>query len=186
MSSPGPSTRCRPLGSVGVDATAGGSEQGTAGAVGAAGGKERLRSDLTTAMKARDEVTTRTLRMTLTAIGDAEVAGREKRVLSGDEVQAVLAREAKKRRESAGAFADAGREELAVREREELAVLERYLPQQLDDDELGAIVDEVLSREGLTGMPAMGRAMKAVSPAVAGRAEGGRVAAVVRQRLSGG
>lgn len=148
--------------------------------------KEQLRADLTSAMKARDELRTRTLRMVLTAVGDAEVAGREKRALSDDEVQAVLAREAKKRREAAEAFAGAGRDELATRERDELAVLERYLPQQLDDAELVTIVAEVLAREDLHGMPAMGRAMKAVAPAVAGRAEGGRVAAAVRSRLSSG
>ncbi len=134
-------------------------------------------------MKARDELSTRTLRIVLTAVGDAEVAGSAKRVLSDDEVQAVLAREAKKRREAAEAFAGAGRDELAARERDELAVLERYLPQQLDGAELDAIVAEVLVREDLHGLAAMGRAMKAVGPAVAGRAEGGRVAAAVRSRL---
>lgn len=177
-----------------VEATGQDPDSGAAGGTGGTGGtsgtggtaKERLRADLTASMKARDETRTRTLRMTLTAVGDAEVAGREKRVLSEDEVQAVVTREAKKRRESADAFAGAGREELAVREREELAVLEAYLPQQLDDAELDRIVADVLAREGLTGMPAMGRAMKAVGPVVVGRADGGRVAAVVRRRLAAG
>ena len=101
--------------------------------------KERLRSDLTAAMKSRDELVKATLRMTLTAIGNAEVAGDEARELSDDEVLAIIRREAKKRAESAEAFAGAGRDELAAQERAEGEVLARYLPAQLSDDELTEI-----------------------------------------------
>ncbi len=101
--------------------------------------KERLRSDLTAAMKSRDELVKSTLRMTLTAIGTAEVAGAEARELGDDEVLAIIRKEAKKRAESAEAFAGAGRDELAAQERAEGEVLARYLPAQLSDDELAEI-----------------------------------------------
>ena len=98
--------------------------------------KSRLQADLNVAMKARDELTTATLRMALTAITTEEVAGKQARQLGDDEVVTVLVREAKKRREAAEAFAAAGRPELAERERAEGLVLDRYLPAQLSDDEL--------------------------------------------------
>lgn len=145
--------------------------------------KDLLTADMRTAMKARDELATSTLRMALTAVGNAEVAGREKRELTDDEVLAVLTREAKKRREAATAFADAGRNELAARERAEEEILERYLPAQLGDAELTELVARTLAAGGFTGMKQMGPAMKAVQAAVAGRAEGGRVAAEVRRQL---
>ncbi|GAB7049562.1 GatB/YqeY domain-containing protein [Catenuloplanes indicus] len=144
--------------------------------------KDRLNEDLHTAMKARDELTTSTLRMALTAVGNAEVAGTAKRDLSDDEVLAVLTKEAKKRRESATAFADAGRAESAAKELAEHEILDRYLPKQLTGEELAEIVSGALA--GLGGKPAMGPAMKAAQAAVAGRAEGGRVAAEVRRQLA--
>jgi uncharacterized protein YqeY len=146
--------------------------------------KERLQSDLTDAIRARDELTSSTLRMALTAVRSEEVSGASARQLAEPEVVAVLGREAKKRREAASAYDDAGRDELAARERDELGVLERYLPAQLPDDELAALVAEVISEQGVTGMAAMGAVMKAVRPKVAGRAEGGRVAAEVRRQLN--
>ncbi len=149
--------------------------------------KSRLQSDLTEAMRSRDKVAAATLRMALTAIRSAEVAGDVARELSDDEVTTVLGKEAKKRREAATAFADAGRTESAEQELAELAVLESYLPQQLSDDDLAALVRTVVAdaaASGATGMPAMGRVMKAVQPQVAGRAEGGRIAAEVRRQLS--
>lgn len=146
--------------------------------------KNRLESDLRTAMKARDELVTSTLRMALTAVRAAEVAGAAARELSDDEVLSVLTREAKKRREAATAFADAGRAELAAKERAEEDVLGRYLPAQLSDDELRAVVAEALSAAGLTGLKGMGPAMRVAQAAVAGKAEGGRVAAEVRRQLS--
>lgn len=146
--------------------------------------KTRLESDLRTAMKAREEIVTSTLRMALTAVRAAEVAGTAARELSDDEVLAVLTREAKKRRESAAAFAGAGREELAAKELAEEKVLGRYLPAQLSDEELREIVTEALAAAGLTGISSMGPAMRAAQAAVAGKAEGGRVAAEVRRQLA--
>ncbi len=147
--------------------------------------KRRLEEDLRAAMKARDELVTSTLRMALTAVRTAEVAGTRARELSEAEVQRVLSKELKKRREAAVAFADAGRAESAERERAEEGVLSGYLPAQLSDEELAVLVGEALSAAGLTGQPAIGPAMKAAQAAVAGRAEGGRVAAEVRRQLAG-
>ena len=152
--------------------------------------KDRLRADLTTAMKARDELVKATLRMTLTAIGNAEVAGTEARELSDDEVLKVIAKEAKKRAESAEAFAGAGRQELADRERAEGEVLARYLPQQLTDDELAAIAQTAVAETAAElgerpGPRQMGQVMKRANAAAAGRADGGRVAAAVKKLLVG-
>ena len=140
--------------------------------------KDRLRSDLTTAMKARDELRTATLRMVLSAVSAEEVSGKEARQLSDDEVQGVLRREAKKRREAAEAYGAAGRAEQAEGE-----VLADYLPAQLDDADLAAIVADVVTRTGASGMKDMGKVMGAANGVVAGRADGGRVAAEVRRQL---
>ena len=145
--------------------------------------KDRLETDLRTAMKARDELLTGTLRMALTAVRNAEVAGERARELDDDEVRTVLTKEAKKRRDAATAFADAGRAERADRERAEEDVLVGYLPAQLSDEELAGIVAGALAGVDGTGKSAMGQAMKAAQAAVAGRAEGGRVAAEVRRQL---
>ncbi|MGY1615270.1 GatB/YqeY domain-containing protein [Geodermatophilus sp. SYSU D00691] len=145
--------------------------------------KELLRADLTTAMKSRDELRTATLRMALTAVTAEEVAGKEARELSDDDVQAVLRREAKKRREAADAFAEAGRPEQAERERAEGEVLAAYLPAQMEDADLAALVADVITRTGASGMKDMGRVMGAANQVVAGRAEGARVAAEVRRQL---
>lgn len=148
--------------------------------------KNRLRADLAASMKARDELRTRTIRMALTSVTNAEVAGTSARELSDDEVVAVLTKEAKKRRDAAEAFDAAGRAERAAAERAEGEVLAAYLPAQLSDDELARIVAAAIAETGVSGMSAMGQVMKVVRPQVAGRAEGGRVAAEVRRRLSGG
>jgi hypothetical protein len=148
--------------------------------------KERIRADLTVAMRARDQVRLRALRMALTAITNEEVAGEESRELSDDEVVKVLTREAKKRREAAEAFGSAGRADQAAAERAEGDVLAEYLPAQLGDEELARIVNDVIAETGASGMSAMGQVMKAVTPRVAGRAEGARVAAEVRRRLTSG
>lgn len=150
--------------------------------------KEQLRADLTAAMKARDELTRTVLRSALTAIGTAEVAGTEARTLDDAEVLKVIAKEARKRAESAEAFAAAGREEMAARERAEGELLGRYLPSQLTDDELAAIartaVDETAAELGSAPGPRqMGQVMKRANAAAAGRAEGGRVAAAVKALL---
>ncbi|MCW2613127.1 MAG: GatB/YqeY domain protein [Frankiales bacterium] len=146
--------------------------------------KDRLQDDLTTSMKARDELRTATLRMVLTAIGMEEVAGKAARTLTADEELKVLGREAKKRREAAEAFRAGGAEDRAQREVDEEAVLVTYLPAQLSDEELTALVAEALAESGASGPQAMGAVMKAVGPKVAGRAEGGRVAAAVRAALA--
>jgi uncharacterized protein len=145
--------------------------------------KTRLESDLRDAMKSRDELVTSTLRMAIAAVRNAEVAGREARELTDDEVLGVLTKEAKKRREAATAFRDAGRTESADKELAEEEILTGYLPKQLTDEEIAGIVAEALAAGGFTVMAQMGPAMKAAQAAVAGRAEGGRVAAEVRKQL---
>lgn len=145
--------------------------------------KEQLRADMTSAMKARDELRTGTLRMVLTAVTNEEVAGKTARELSDEEVVTVIAREAKKRREAAEAFDGAGRGELADKERAEGAILDEYLPAQLGDDEIATIVSEAIASTGAAGPQAMGQVMKVVQPKIAGQAEGGRVAAEVRRQL---
>jgi uncharacterized protein len=145
--------------------------------------KAKLHADLNAAMKARDELTTATIRMALTAVTTEEVAGKTARELSDDEVLRVLTREAKKRREAAEAFDAANRAELADRERAEGRVLDRYLPAQLGDDELAALVDAAVAESGATGPRDMGAVMKLVQPKIAGRADGKRVSDEVRRRL---
>lgn len=147
--------------------------------------KDRLRADLTTAIKARDDIRSSTLRMVLTAITNAEVAGKQARELTDEDVLGVLMSEGKKRREAAEAFADAGRTEQAAKERAELEVLGAYLPEQLSDEEVAALVTEAIDATGAReeGMRAMGKVMGALQPKVKGRADGGAVAAEVRRQL---
>jgi uncharacterized protein YqeY len=147
--------------------------------------KERLRADLNAAMRARDQVRMRTLRLALTSITNEEVAGASARDLTDDEVLRVLTREARKRREAAEAFSAAGRSDQAAAERAEGDVLAGYLPAQLSDDELAALVDTAIAETGASSMSGLGQVMKTVTPRVAGRADGARVAAEVRRRLSG-
>lgn len=146
--------------------------------------KATLQQDLTEAMRSRDKVRSGSLRMALTAIANEEVAGKEHRELSEDEVLKVVAKEAKKRREAAEAYTAADRPELAAQEEAELAVLETYLPAQLDDAELDRMAVEAVAELGVSGMAGMGQVMKVLTPRVAGRAEGGRVAAAVRAALT--
>jgi hypothetical protein len=146
--------------------------------------KDRLRADLNDAMRARDQVRMRTLRMALTSITNEEVAGRTARELTDDEVMRVLTREAKKRREAAEAFGAAGRTEQAAAERAEGEVLAGYLPAQLGDDELATLVATAIAQTGAAGPAGIGQVMKAVTPQVAGRADGARVAAEVRHQLT--
>jgi uncharacterized protein YqeY len=142
-----------------------------------------LHEDLTTAIRARDEVTSATLRMALTAVKNEAVSGMEARELSDADVVIVLGREAKKRRESATAYDEAKRPELAARERAELVVLETYLPAQLDDAELVSLVAAAVAETGADSPKQMGQVMKVLAPRIAGRADGGRVAAAVRSAL---
>jgi len=146
--------------------------------------KERLRQDLNAAMKARDNVTTATIRMTLTAITQEEVAGAAARELSDDEVVRVITREGRKRREAAEAYDSAGRTDLAERERAEGQVLQRYLPAQLGDAELAELVRAGIAEAGATSARDMGAVMRIVQPRVAGRADGKRVSDEVRRQLA--
>jgi uncharacterized protein YqeY len=145
--------------------------------------KDRLQSDLTTAMKSRDELRTATLRMALTAVRMEEVSGKSARELDDAEVVTVLGRESKKRREAAEAFDGAGRPDRAERERAEGEVLAGYLPAQLSDDDLRDLVTAAIAETGAEGPRGIGAVMRVVSPQTAGRAEGGRVAAEVRRQL---
>ena len=150
--------------------------------------KSKLQEDLNAAIKERNELRSSTLRLTLAAITKEEVAGKEKRELSDDEVLKVIAKEAKKRREAADAFAQGGRVESAEREKAEGEVLAEYLPKQLSDEELNDIVAQAVEEAkaaGAEGPRAMGAVMKIVNPKVAGLAEGGRVAAAVKKLLAG-
>ena len=146
--------------------------------------KQRLRTDLNAAMRARDQVRLRTLRMALTSITNEEVSGDAARELSDEEILKVLTREAKKRREAAEAFESAGRADQAAAERAEGDVLAGYLPAQLTDEELTGLVSAAIAETGAAGMPGMGKVMKVVTPQVTGRADGARVAAEVRRQLT--
>lgn len=149
--------------------------------------KDRLRADLTTAIKARDTVRSSTLRLVLTAVTNAEVSGKQARELSDDDVLGVLTTEGKKRREAAEAFEGAGRTEQAAKERAEAAVISDYLPEQLTTDEIAALVTEAVAETGAAdeGMRGMGKVMGVLTPKVKGRADGGVVAAEVRRQLGG-
>ncbi|MDX6325032.1 MAG: uncharacterized protein QOK15_1386 [Nocardioidaceae bacterium] len=147
--------------------------------------KDRLRTELTASMKARSELRSSTLRMALTAITNAEVAGKQARVLTDDDVTGVLASEAKKRREAAAAFDEAERPALADKERAEAAILAEFLPAPMTADEISALVSATIADLGVAddGMRAMGRVMGAITPQVRGRADGGAVSAEVRRQL---
>ncbi|SMC98930.1 hypothetical protein SAMN05661093_03610 [Kibdelosporangium aridum] len=151
--------------------------------------KDKLKSDLVVALKAKDTARLGTLRMVLAAVSTEEVSGKEARELTDEEVQRVLTREAKKRKEAAEAFESAGRADQAAAERAEADVIAEYLPAQLSDDELADLVGQAVAEvaEQTGGAPTqkqMGQVMKAANAKVAGRAEGGRVAAAVKARLS--
>ncbi len=147
--------------------------------------KDKLRADLATSMKARDVVRTRTLRMVLTAVTTEEVAGAAARELSDAEIVKVLTREAKKRREAAEAFETGGRPAQAATERAEGQVIAGYLPAQLTDAELSDLVGAAIGETGAAGPGGIGQVMRTVTPRIAGRADGARVAAEVRRQLAG-
>jgi uncharacterized protein YqeY len=149
--------------------------------------EEQLQTDLTTAMKARDELVVSTLRMVRAAVMNASVAGSAAVVLTDDKVLDVLRSEAKKRAEAAEAFEQGGRAESAAKERAERAIIERYLPAAMSDDDLQAIVDDEVARAaaaGHDGPKAIGAVVKAVRERVGSGAEGGRIAAAVKSALS--
>lgn len=148
--------------------------------------KDRLKTDLTEAMKAHDEATRDTLRMVLAAIANAEVAGDEAVVLTDEQALGVVRSEAKKRQEAAQIYRDAGRTELADKESAELAIIERYLPAAMSDEDLGKIIAEEVAKaasSGATGGKAMGAVVKAVRERVGGAADGGKIATLVKAAL---
>ena len=148
--------------------------------------KDQLKADLTISMKARNEVETSTLRMTLAAIMNAEVAGDEAKELTNEQVQAVVSSEAKKRAESADIYKEAGRVDAEAAERAELGILQKYLPAQLSDNDLEKIVEEqiaVAASSGLTGPKAMGAVVKAVRTQAGSGADGAKIANLVKLKL---
>lgn len=150
--------------------------------------KDRLRSDLTAAMKSRDKLRTATLRMLLAAVQTEEIAGKEPRELSDAEVIKVLGREAKKRGEAAQIYITNGRGELAANERAEAGVIDDYLPTQLNEDELANVVNTAMAivAEEIgerPGQKQMGRVIKAANDIAAGKADGARISAAVKDRL---
>ena len=146
--------------------------------------KERLKSDLTEAIRARDEVRAGTIRMALTSITNEEVSGKEARVLTDAEITTVLSREAKKRREAAEAYDSAGSKERGDRERAEGLVIAEYLPSQLSESELHEMIKAAIVETGASGPSGMGQVMKVLSPKIAGRADGSKVSAAVKAALS--
>ncbi len=147
--------------------------------------KDRLRADLTTSIKARDELRSSTLRMVLTAITNAEVSGKVARELTDEDILGVLSSEAKRRREAAVAFEEGGRAEMAAKEAAEGEVIAEYLPTPLTEAEIADLVTAAIAQTGAAdeGMRAMGKVMGVVTPQVKGRADGGAVAAEVRRQL---
>ena len=148
--------------------------------------KERLQGDLTEAIRSRDELRSGTIRMVLTAITNEEVSGKSARVLTDAEIITVLSREAKKRREAADAFKDAGRADRAEQETNEGRVITEYLPEQLTEDDVKKIIADAIAETGATGPAGMGVVMKAIQPKVAGKADGGTVSSLVKAALTGG
>lgn len=146
--------------------------------------KESLRSDLTEAIRGRDEITSSTIRMVLTAITNEEVAGKQARVLSDDEIITVLSREAKKRREASEAFENAGRADKAALEKAEGEVIAKYLPTQLSVDEIKKIIADAVTSTGAAGPADMGKVMGAVKPLIAGKADGSIVSTLVKEALN--
>lgn len=147
--------------------------------------KEKLQGDLTEAIRSRDEMSSGTIRMILTAITNEEVSGKSARVLTDAEIITVLSREAKKRREAAEAYKDAGREDRAAAELEEGKVISRYLPEQLSEDDIKKIIADAISETGASGPSGMGLVMKSIQPKIAGRADGGLVSSLVKAALNG-
>ena len=148
--------------------------------------KEILRGDLTESIRSRDELKSGTIRMVLTAIANEEVAGKQARTLTEPEIITVLSREAKKRREAAEAFTDGGRLDRAQREKLEGELITTYLPEQLSEDDLKALISAAIIDSGATGPSGMGQVMKIISPKIAGKADGGTVSALVKAALTGG
>ena len=148
--------------------------------------KEKLQNDLTDAMRARDEIRSSTIRMILTSIKNEEVAGKEARELNDAEIITVLSREAKKRREAAEAFDQAGAKDRADQERAEGVVIGEYLPKQLTEDEIKSLIAAAMAETGASTPAQMGLVMKSLQPKIAGKADGGLVSSLVKASLAGG
>ncbi len=148
--------------------------------------KERLQSELTEAIRSRNELKSGTIRMILTAITNEEVSGKSARVLADAEIITVLSREAKKRREAAETFADAGRADRAEQETNEGKIISEYLPEQLSEADLKKMISDAIAETGASGPAGMGLVMKVISPKIAGKADGGTVSGLVKAALSGG
>jgi len=148
--------------------------------------KERLQNDLTEAIRSRNELKSGTIRMVLTAITNEEVSGKSARVLADAEIITVLSREAKKRREAAEAFADAGRADRAEQETNEGKIISEYLPEQLSEADIKKMISDAIAETGASGPAGMGLVMKVISPKIAGKADGGTVSGLVKAALSGG
>ena len=148
--------------------------------------KEKLQNDLTDAMRSRDELRSSTIRMVLTAIKNEEVSGKEARELSDSEIITVLSREAKKRREAAEAFKQAGANDRAATEKAEGGVIAEYLPKQLSESEIKELIADAIKESGAATPAQMGLVMKALQPKIAGKADGGTVSALVKAALTGG
>ena len=148
--------------------------------------KETLHEDLTAAIRSSDKLVSGTIRMVLTAITNEEVAGKEARTLSDDEIITVLSREAKKRREAAEEFAKAGRDDKAAEEKAEGEVIAKYLPAQLTEDEIKKIIADAVASTGAAGPADMGKVMGAIKAKIAGKADGSLVSSLVKSILAGG
>ena len=146
--------------------------------------KEKLQTDLTQAIRSRDELQSGTIRMLLAAITNEEVAGKSAKVLSDAEIITVLSREAKKRREAVEAYTQAKRDDLANKEKAEAAVIAQYLPKQLSEDEIKKLIQEAIASTGAVGPSGMGLVMKQLQPKIAGKADGGLVSALVKAALA--
>lgn len=149
--------------------------------------KDQIQSDLTDAIKGKDQLRAGTLRMVLAAITNEEVSGKEAKTLNDQELMTVLNREAKKRKEASVAYVEAKRQDLADKENAELAVIQSYLPEALSADALAKIISDAVTEvkaSGQSGPSAMGAVMKLVTPQVTGRADGGQVAAAVKAALA--
>jgi uncharacterized protein YqeY len=146
--------------------------------------KETLQADLTEAIRGRNEIVSGTIRMVLTAITNEEVSGKEARVLTDAEIITVLSREAKKRREAAEAFGDAGRADKAALEKAEGEVIAKYLPEQMSEDEIKKLIDAAIAQTGASGPADMGKVMGVIKAQVAGKADGGTVSGLVKAALN--
>ena len=146
--------------------------------------KEKLQTDLTNAIRSRNEVVSGTVRMLLAAITNEEVAGKAAKVLTDAEIITVLSREAKKRREAVEAYTQAKRDDLAGKEKAEAAVIANYLPEQLSEDEIKKLIAAAIAETDAKGPAGMGLVMKVLQPKIAGKADGGVVSGLVKAALA--